>query len=93
MGIAFLYYWPVLLALVSQAAPPRMNATLMGGAFLSFFIGSVAMGWIGSFYDQMSPAAFWGLDAAIALVGGAIVLVIGRPLARALEPPIGAGPV
>ena len=87
MGIAFLYYWPVLLALVSQAAPAKMNATLMGGAFLSFFIGSVVMGWVGSFYDRMSPAAFWGLDAVIALVGGAIVLVVGRPLARALEPP------
>nr|WP_299909748.1 peptide MFS transporter [Sphingomonas bacterium] len=86
MGIAFLYYWPVLLALVSQAAPAKMNATLMGGAFLSFFVGSVAMGWIGSFYEQMSPAAFWALDAAIALIGGLIVLLVGRPLARALEP-------
>ena len=35
MGIAFLYYWPVLLALVSQAAPAKVNATLMGGAFLA----------------------------------------------------------
>lgn len=47
-GVAFLYYWPVLLALISQAAPPKMNATLMGGAFLSLFVGSVLMGGLGS---------------------------------------------
>src|SRR3546814_2787835 len=39
MGVAFLYFWPTLLALISQAAPPRVNATLMGGAFLSLFVG------------------------------------------------------
>ena len=86
MGIAFLYYWPVLLALISQAAPPKVNATLMGGAFLSLFVGNVTMGWVGSFYAEMSPAAFWTMDAAIGLAGGLIVLAINRPLSRALAP-------
>ncbi|THD35926.1 MAG: MFS transporter [Sphingomonas sp.] len=85
MGVAFLYYWPVLLALISQAAPPKLNATMMGGMFLSFFAGSVIAGWVGSFYDQMSPAAFWSIDAAIGIVGGLIVLALSRPLIRALE--------
>ena len=58
MGMAFIWYWPVLLALVSRAAPPRVNSTLMGASFLSLFVGSVVMGWVGSFYDQMSPVAF-----------------------------------
>ena len=82
MGVAFLYYWPVLLALISQAAPAKLNATMMGGVFLSFFAGSVIAGWVGSFYDQMSPAAFWSIDAAIGIVGGLIVLVLARPLTR-----------
>jgi POT family proton-dependent oligopeptide transporter len=86
MGIAFLYYWPVLLALISRAAPAKVNATLMGGAFLSLFIGNVTMGWVGSFYSQMDPAAFWAIDAAIGMAGGLIVLAIGRPLSRALAP-------
>ena len=86
MGVAFLYYWPVLLALISQAAPAKLNATMMGGVFLSFFAGSVIAGWVGSFYDQMSPAAFWTIDAAIGIVGGLIVLALARPLIRALEP-------
>jgi POT family proton-dependent oligopeptide transporter len=86
MGIAFLYYWPVLLALISQAAPKQVTATMMGGVYLSFFLGSVIMGWVGSFYDTMSPAAFWALDGSIGLVGGLLVLAIARPVARALEP-------
>lgn len=85
MGVAFLYYWPVLLALISQAAPKQVTATLMGGVFLSFFLGSVIMGWVGSFYDQMSPAAFWTLDGAIGVIGGLLVLAIARPVSRALE--------
>ncbi len=86
MGVAFLYFWPVLLALISQAAPPKMNATLMGGAFLSLFVGSVLMGWVGSFYSGMRPEAFWTLDAAIGFAGGIIALAAARPLSRALTP-------
>lgn len=84
MGLAFIWYWPVLLALVSQAAPKRISARLMGGAFLSLFVGITLMGWVGSFYDQMSPAAFWLLDAAIGIAGGVAVLAIARPVTRAL---------
>ena len=86
MGVAFLYFWPVLLALISQAAPPKMNATLMGGAFLSLFVGSVLMGWVGSFYSTMRPEVFWAIDALIGFAGGAIVLLVRRPMQRALEP-------
>jgi POT family proton-dependent oligopeptide transporter len=87
MGIAFIWYWPVLLALISRAAPAKINSTLMGGSFMSLFAGSVIMGWVGSFYDQMSGVAFWTLDAAIAFVGAILVLLFGRSLSRALEPP------
>ena len=53
---------------------------------MSLFVGSVIMGWVGSFYDQMSPAAFWMLDAAIGFAGGILVLLFGHSLSRALEP-------
>jgi POT family proton-dependent oligopeptide transporter len=59
----------------------------MGGTFLSLFVGSVAMGWVGSFYDQMSPAAFWTLDAAIGFVGALIILLLRGSLSRLLEVP------
>src|SRR5439155_15540367 len=58
LGISFLYYWPTLLALVSRAAPAKMNATLMGLAFMSLFIANTLVGWIGGFYEKMTPAQF-----------------------------------
>ncbi|HEU4967418.1 peptide MFS transporter [Sphingomonas sp.] len=90
MGVAFLYFWPVLLALISEAAPAKMNATLMGGAFLSLFVGSVLMGWVGSFYSQMTPARFWALDGAIGLAGGILVFLFKDAISAALgrdDPP------
>lgn len=86
MGIAFMWFWPILLGLISQAAPPKVNATLMGGAFLSLFVGTVTMGWVGSFYDQMSNLSFWLLDAAIGFAGAAAILLLRRPIARLLTP-------
>ena len=86
LGISFLYYWPTLLALVSRTAPAKVNATLMGFAFMSLFVSNNLIGWIGGFYDKMQPAAFWAMHAAIATGGGLIVLLFGRPLSRALRP-------
>ena len=86
MGIAFLYYWPTLLALVSQAAPAKVNATLMGLAFMSLFISNNLVGWIGGFYEKMIPAEFWAMHAAIAAGGGLLVVLFGRRLNRVLDP-------
>jgi POT family proton-dependent oligopeptide transporter len=85
-GVAFLYYWPTLLALVSRAAPPKINATMMGIAFLTLFVGNNLIGWIGTFYEQMTPLAFWLLHAGIAATGGILVLLFGPALRRVLEP-------
>lgn len=86
MGVAFMWYWPVLLALVSSTAPTNVNSTMMGATFLSLFIGSISGGWLGSFYDQMSPAAFWTINAAVPAAGGLLALVLRGPLQRALLP-------
>jgi POT family proton-dependent oligopeptide transporter len=86
LGIAFMYYWPTLLALVSRAAPARVNATLMGFAFMSLFISNNLIGWLGGFYEKMSPAGFWAMHAAIGAAGGLLVLLFGRTLGRTLRP-------
>ncbi|HKS91306.1 MAG TPA: hypothetical protein VJQ83_05205, partial [Tepidiformaceae bacterium] len=83
LGVAFLYYWPPLLALVSREAPPKLRATLMGGVFLSLFFGNLAIGWLGGLYERMTPAQFWALHAAISAAGGLLVVVLRGPLARA----------
>lgn len=85
LGIGFLYYWPTVLALVSRAAPVQIRSTLMGAAFLSLFVGNILVGWVGSFYEHMTPAGFWGLQVAIGVAGGALALVLSRPLNSLLQ--------
>jgi len=85
MGTAFMWYWPTLLAVVSQAAPPKVNATMVSATFLSFFAGITIMGWVGSFYSEMDRAAFWMLDSAIGFAGALIVWLLKRPLSNRLE--------
>ncbi|HEY5711766.1 MAG TPA: peptide MFS transporter [Allosphingosinicella sp.] len=84
MGLAFLYYWPPILALISRTAPAPVNGTMMGVAFLNLFVGNVLMGYVGTFYEQLGPTQFWLLNTAIALTGALFVLIVGRPLTRAL---------
>ncbi len=86
LAISFLYYWPTLLALVSRAAPATVNATMMGIAFMSLFISNNLIGWIGGFYERMSPIEFWAMHAAIGAFGGILVLLFGRRLSRLLRP-------
>jgi proton-dependent oligopeptide transporter, POT family len=87
VGIAFLYYWPTLLAMVSRAAPAKVNSTMMGIAFLTLFIANLVIGWIGGFYEAMGPVAFWGMHAAIASGGLLLVLVFAGRINRVLEHP------
>ena len=85
LGIAFLYYWPTLLALVSRAAPARVNSFMMGIVFTSLFVANILTGWTGSLYEKMSPTEFWALHAAIGAAGGFMVLIFGSRLERALH--------
>jgi POT family proton-dependent oligopeptide transporter len=85
-GVGFMYFWPPFLSLVSRAAPPKVNATMMGGAFLVLFVANNLIGWIGTFYEQLGPLAFWTLHAAIGGMGGVLALVFSRTFGRILEP-------
>ena len=85
MGFSFLFYWPVLLALVSRAAPAPVNATMMGVAYMTLFVASNIIGRLGGLYETLSPAMFWGLHAAVAAAGGVAVLVFGGAITRVLR--------
>ncbi len=85
MGIAFLYYWPTLLSLISRAAPARVNATMIGIVFLSLFLANTLIGWLGGFYEPMGPLAFWALHAAIGGIGLLLVLIFGGQLSTLLD--------
>ena len=85
MGVSFMFYWPVLLALVSRAAPAPVNATMMGVAYMTLFVASNIMGRLGGLYETLPPAMFWGLHAAVAAAGGVAVLVFGDAITRVLR--------
>jgi POT family proton-dependent oligopeptide transporter len=85
-GVGFMYFWPPFLSLVSRAAPPKVNATMMGGAFLVLFVANNLIGWIGTFYEQLGPLAFWTLHAGIGGIGGVLALLFSRTFGRILEP-------
>ena len=87
LGIAFLYYWPPLLALVSRAAPTGLKATLIGAAFLSLFVSNLIVGWVGTYYEHMPPAAFWLLEGGISALGSVLAYLLATPLNRILAPP------
>lgn len=82
LGIGFLYYWPILLALVSRTAPGHVKATLMGAVFLSLFVANFIIGWIGGLYERLGPVGFWTMEAAIAAIGGVLTLFLAAPLRR-----------
>jgi POT family proton-dependent oligopeptide transporter len=84
LGVAFMYQWPTVMALVSRTAPARINSTMMGVAFTALFVANLIVGWVGSFYEKMTPAQFWLLHAAIAAAGGVVIMIFGRILERAL---------
>jgi POT family proton-dependent oligopeptide transporter len=85
-GVGFMYFWPPFLSLVSRAAPPKINATMMGAAFLVLFVANNLIGWIGTFYEQLGPTAFWTLHAAIGAIGGVLAWAFSRTFGRVLEP-------
>jgi len=82
LGVAFIWQWPTLLALVSRVAPQRLKSTLMGAAFLTLFASNMTIGRIGALYEHMTPAAFWTLNAAIAATGAVLAFVLRKPLER-----------
>jgi len=83
---AYLFVYPVGMALFSRAAPPAINSLMIGVYFLSVFAGSLLVGWVGQFYEKMGAAAFWLLHTGAAGCAGLIILILWRPLTAALSP-------
>jgi POT family proton-dependent oligopeptide transporter len=85
LGLGFMYVGPIMLSLVSRAAPQPVNAMMVGSYYLSIFVGGIVSGWLGRFYEVLTPAQFWLLHAALAGLGAVLVLMLRRPLARAMR--------
>lgn len=84
-GIAFMWYWPILLAFVSRNAPAKISALLMSVAYLTLFFTNVGGGLLGSLYEWMGPVNFWIGNTAMALSGAVAAFVFEPPITRALS--------
>jgi POT family proton-dependent oligopeptide transporter len=83
-GIGFMWYWPILLAIVARYAPTLLKARMMAMVYLTAFVSGVSSGFIGSLYEQMTPFTFWTLNALLAFFGGVIFLIFGKTLKHRL---------
>lgn len=85
-----LYLSPVGLSLVSKLAPVRMVSMMMGLWFMTSAIGNYAAGYVGQFWEQMPKEGFFLLVAGISGLAGVIILLLLRPLKRAIGAHAGA---
>ena len=84
-AFGYLYSWPAIMAVVSKSAPQAVNSMMIGALYISIFVGSVVSGWLGRFYEVLTPAEFWFLHGLIVAVGALLYLVFSPILIRVLE--------
>lgn len=85
LGVGFVYVAPIMMSLVSRTAPMAVNAMMIGAYYLSIFVGGFMSGWLGRFYEVLTPMQFWLMHAGVAASGALLVLALQRPLARAMR--------
>jgi POT family proton-dependent oligopeptide transporter len=84
--LAYIFVYPVALALFSRVAPEGGRAMYIGLFFLSSFVASNLVGALGRFYAVMDPSAFWALHGALGLGGALAALLAIRPFRAILDP-------
>jgi POT family proton-dependent oligopeptide transporter len=92
-GMAWMWFWPVMLALVSRNAPKKIHAMMMGCAYLVIFVASLTAGYIGSLYEKMAPTQFWLMSAAVPATGALLIALFGPALTRPLAGPVRPEPI
>jgi MFS family permease len=74
---------PMGLSLVSKVAPVRMRGLMMGGWFAATAIGNKLTG-VAGYWDRWSHSYFFILLAGMALTMAVVLLVLLRPLKKAM---------
>ena len=79
-----LYLSPVGLSLVTKLSPARIVSMMMGIWFLSSFFGNYGAGFLGHYWEKIPKDAFFLMIAAMAFCAGVAILLILKPLKRAM---------
>jgi POT family proton-dependent oligopeptide transporter len=74
---------PMGLALVSKVAPPRIRGMMMGGWFVATAIGN-KLTQIGQLWDDWLHSSYWLLLSGCAVFMAMVLLVLLRPLKKAM---------
>ena len=74
---------PMGLSLVSKVAPSRMRGMMMGGWFVATAIGN-KLTVIGTYWTQWYHSSFWLLCSLLALGMAIVLLLLMRPLKKAM---------
>ncbi len=83
-AIGYANFLPIALALCARTAPKAVNATMIGVFYLLFVMTNLLVGWLGGLYGDMSHGAFWALHAGLCVASGVVLVVLARPLRKAL---------
>eukprot|EP00299_Pterocystis_sp_00344_P011350 c5278_g1_i1.p1 GENE.c5278_g1_i1~~c5278_g1_i1.p1 ORF type:complete len:429 (+),score=85.29 c5278_g1_i1:320-1606(+) len=73
LSLGELYLSPVGLSLVVKLAPTWHVSKIMGFWFLSSAIGNYLSGYVGTFWDQVSPSVFFCIMFAVSASGSALI--------------------
>jgi POT family proton-dependent oligopeptide transporter len=84
LTVGELYLSPIGLSLVTKVSPVRIVSMMMGMWLGSSFIGNYLSGWLGTFYDDMTKPAFFGMLSAIGFATGFAMWAFNRPLKRVI---------
>jgi POT family proton-dependent oligopeptide transporter len=76
-----LYLSPIAYSLYSKVAPLQAVSLMFAAMFTANFLGGgLLQGWLGTFWEGMSPPRFFLTIAAIGVVSGVILWMMERPL-------------
>jgi len=81
--LAELMLSPMGLSLVSKVSPIRMRGLMMGGWFVATAVGN-KLTMIGVFWDRWLHSTFFAILGAMALAMSLVLLVLLKPLKRAM---------
>src|SRR4051794_26915706 len=85
LTLAELYVSPIGLSLASKVAPARLLSVTMGLWLGTNFLGNLAAGWLGGFWERMDKGSFFLMLALVATLAGVAVWAWYQPLRAVLR--------
>ena len=82
LTLAELFLSPMGLSFVSKVAPPQYAGLMQGGWLAATAVGNLLVGVMGSFWEKMPLALFWGVLIACCLLSALFIFSVMKRLER-----------